>query len=256
MSPTATRLASTVITVLLCLIVARVPLANAQQLGQGPPIPIAVDLNKVPVGSWAEYTVTFGETAPMTSRMALVGKNATGNTIETSVEGGMMAMVGGKMLMSLKLPPGENGGRVSKMIMQMGASDPMEMPLPEGSERQFTRPDPKNLVGRETIKVRAGSFKTKHYREQSGEGDTYDFWVSDRVLPLGLVKLSGEQKQNPAMKGGFRFELSATGKDARPQVTKPPKPFDQAALMKQISGGMSGGGPAPGAPGGAPPTTK
>ena len=169
-----------------------------------------------------------------------------------------MAMVGGKMVMDVTLPPGaEKAGRVNKIIMQMGTSDPMEMPLEGGQDRQFTKPDPKKLVGKESIKVQAGTFKTKHYRETSPEGDTYDFWVTDSVLPLGLVKLTGEQKSNAAMKGGFSFELTATGKGAKVQITKPPKPFDQAALMKQITGGRADGapgasGPGAGAPGGAP----
>jgi hypothetical protein len=229
--------------------------AQAQQPGQGPPMPIAVDFGKVPVGSWSEYEVSFGGTPPMTSRMALVAKGTAGNTIETSVQGGMMAMVGGKMVMSMTLPPGaEKAGRVSKLVMQMGTADPMEMPLENGQDRQFTKPDPKRLVGSEKIEVRGGSFKTKHYREKTAAGDTYDFWVNDGVLPLGLVKLSGEQKANPAMKGGFKFELLARGKDAKAQITKPAKPFDQGALMKQITGGGPGAAPPAGAPqGGAAP---
>ena len=50
--------------------------AFAQQPGQGPPMPIAVDLAKVPVGSWADYTMTMGQLPPMKMRMALVAKNA------------------------------------------------------------------------------------------------------------------------------------------------------------------------------------
>jgi hypothetical protein len=56
------------------------------------------------------------------------------------------------------------------------------------------------------------------------------------------------------MKGGFKFELLARGKDAKPQITKPAKPFDQGALMKQITGGGPGAAPPAGAPqGGAAP---
>jgi hypothetical protein len=228
--------------------------ALAQQPGQGPPMPIALDLAKVPVGSWSEYEVTFGGTPPMTSRMALVAKGAGGNTLETSVQGGMMAMVGGKMTMSMTLPAGEKGGKVSKLMMQLGTGDPMEMPLDNGQDRQFTKPDPKKLVGTEKIEVRGGSFKTKHYREKTATGDTYDYWVNDGVLPLGLVKLSGEQKENPAMKGGFKFELVGRGKDAKQQITKPAKPFDQAALMQQVTGGRAGGaGPGGAAPSGQAP---
>ena len=54
-------------------------------------MPIALDLAKVPVGSWADYTMTMGQLAPMKMRMALVAKTPAGNIIETSVEGGMMA---------------------------------------------------------------------------------------------------------------------------------------------------------------------
>ena len=61
------------------------------------------------------------------------------------------------------------------------------------------------------------------------------------MLPLGLVKLEGEQKQNPQIKGRLRFELAATGKDAKQPITKPAKPFDQAALMQQMMGGAGAG---------------
>jgi hypothetical protein len=162
----------------------------------------------------------------------------------------MMAMVGGKMVMQVTLPPGgEKAGRVSKMVMQLGANDPMEMPVGAGQDRQFTKPDPKTLVGSEKITVRGGSFKTKHYREKTPAGDAFDFWVNESVLPLGLVKLTGEQKDNPTLKGGFKFELTASGKDAKQQITKPSKPFDPATLMKQASpgGGAPGGAPAPAA---------
>ena len=47
------------------------------------------------------------------------------------------------------------------------------------------------------------------------------------------------------------FELTALGKDAKAQITKPPKPFDQAALMKQMMGASGTGAGTPG--GGAPP---
>jgi hypothetical protein len=230
--------------------------ASAQQPGQGLPMPLAVDLAKVPLGSWSQYEVTFGGTPPMTSKMALVAKGAAGNTIETSVEGGVMAMVGGKMLMSMTIAPGaDKGGRVTKLVMQMGSADPMEMPLENGQDKQFTKVDPKAMVGKEKLTVRAGSFKTKHYREKTPAGDKFEYWIADGVLPLGLVKLTGEQKDNPAMKGGFKFELAAQGKDAKAQITKPAKPFDQAALMRQVTGAQGGAPPAgaaPAAPAAAP----
>lgn len=231
--------------------------AFAQAPGQGPPMPLATDLAKVPVGAWSEYAVTLGTMAPMTSRMALVRKAADGNTVETTIEGGMMAMAGGKVVTDMVLVPNKDkGGAVKKMVFQMGANDPMEMPIGDAGSQKFAKPDPKTLVGAETIKVKAGTYKTKHYRDKTPTGDTVDFWVDEHVAPIGLVKLEGEQKQNPMIKGPIRFELTATGKDAKAQITKPAKPFDPALLGPQAAPGGAAAGagamPPPAAPAAAP----
>jgi len=230
--------------------------AFAQSPGQGPPMPMALDLSKVPVGSWADYTMTMGTLPSMKMRMALVAKSPEANTVETSVEGGMMAAAG-KMVMQMTVAPGMEGA-LKKMVMQLGAGDPMVMPVELSGGKPFTKPNPKNLVGTETIKVAGGSFKTKHYRDKTPQGDKIDFWISESVPPFGVVKIEVDQKSNPQMKGKMMFELTAMGKDAKPSVTKPPKPFDQAALMQQMmgaSGAAAGGGPGakPAAPPAPPP---
>jgi len=213
-------------------------------------MPMAVDLAKVPAGSWADYAMTMGQLPSMKMRIALVSKNATGNTIETSLEGGMMAAAG-KMVMQMVLAPGADPV-AKKTVMQIGAGDPMDLPVAMTGEKPFTKPNNKGLVGSETIKVAGGSFKAKHYRDKSPQGEKIDYWVSDSVLPLGLVKVEVDQKSNPQIKGKVSLELAAMGKDAKPAITKPPKPFDQAALMQQMmsaagaAGGGAGAKPAPG----------
>jgi hypothetical protein len=243
----------------LVLCVGSSTVAFAQQPGQGPPMPLALDLAKVPAGSWAEYSMVMGQMPPMKTRMALVAKSPTANVVETTVEGGMMAMAGGKMTMQMTLAPGQEGS-IKKMIMQVGTSDPMEMPPEMTDKKAFTKPNPKTLVGSETLKVPTGSFKTKHYRDKTPQGDTIDYWVSESVPPLGLVKIVVDQKSNAQIKGKLTFELSATGKDAKQTITKAPKPFDQAALMQQMMGGAApaGGGGAgkPSAPPAPPPAPK
>ena len=198
--------------------------------------------------------MTMGTLAPMKMRMALVTKTPAANVIETSVEGGMMAAAG-KMVMQMTLAPGSEGA-VKKMVMQLGAGDPMDMPVELSGGKPFTKPNPKALVGSETIKVAAGSFKTKHYRDKTPQGDKIDYWVSESAPPLGLVKIELVQKSNPQIKGKLLFALVGTGKDAKPLVTKPAKPFDQAALMQQMmsaSGASAGGGAGAGAKPAAPP---
>jgi hypothetical protein len=229
--------------------------AFAQQPGQSPPMPIAMDLSKVPTGSWADYTVTMAQFPPMKLRMALVSRSPAGNVVESAVEGGMMAMVG-KMVIQMTLSPGAEG-TLKKSAVQLGANDPMEM-SPMTGNKPFVKPNPKALVGSETIKTDAGSFKTKHYRDKTPQGDKLEYWISDGVPPFGLVKVEVDQKSNPQVKGTSTFLVSAMGKDAKPSITKTPKPFDQATLMKQMMGGAgaggagTGGAPRPAAPAQAP----
>jgi hypothetical protein len=214
--------------------------AAAQGMGQGPPMPMAVDLGKVPVGTWASYDMKMGQMAPMTTRMALVGKGI----IETSVEGGIAAAAGGKMTLQMTLAPGgEKEGKVQKIVMQMGTADPMELPV-SGNQQHFSKPDPKMLIKEESVTVKGGTFKAKHYRDKTPNGDTVDYWISEKVFPLGLVKMESEQKQNPAVKGPIKIELAAVGKGAKQSITKPAKPMDPA-LMQQM---MGAGKPAPAAP--------
>jgi hypothetical protein len=173
----------------------------------------------------------------MTTKMALVKRTPAGNTLEMSVEGGLVAQAG-SIITQVTLSPGESGD-VSKLILQVGSNDPMELPVEGGQAHQFTKPDPKTLVKAETIKVAAGSYKTKHYHDKTPQGDTVDFWISESVAPIGLVKMVMTQKSNPMISGPIKMELASLGKDAKTGITKPAKPFDQAALVKQMTGGAA-----------------
>src|ERR1044072_3818863 len=121
--------------------------------------------------------MVMGQLPPMWMRRALVGETPAGHVMETSVEGGMMAAAG-KMVMQMTLAPGQEGA-VKKMVMQLGAADPMEMKQDMVQGKPFTRPNPKALVGSETVKVAGGSFKTKHYRDKTPQGDKLDYWVTE-----------------------------------------------------------------------------
>jgi hypothetical protein len=247
---------------LLTLVLIAAPgLAQAQPIGGGL-TPLALDLKKVPVGSWAEYTVTIGGGGGMTmkSRWALVARDANGSTLETSVEGGPVAMMGGKMVMKVALvaDPLKSDKPIKQAVVQVGDRDPMEMPLnmPNMPPQKFQKPDPKKLVGKEQIKVAAGTFKTSHYHDVTERG-VIDLWVSEGVGPLGMVKMTATPpagKQDPQTPP-ISMELTGKGKDAKGIITKSPKPFDPAELGG--AGAPPPGGPPPGAgapgPGKAPP---
>jgi hypothetical protein len=236
---------------LVTLVVLLTPaLARAQPIGGGL-TPLALDLKKVPIGSWAEYAVSIGGAGGtnIKSRWALVARDAGGSTLETSVEGGPMAMMGGKMIMKVSLVPDplNSDKPIKQAVVQVGDRDPMEMPLdmPNMPPQKFQKPDPKKLVGKEQIKVPAGTFKASHYHDVTDRG-VIDLWVSDGVGPLGMVKMTAippagkQDQQTPPIS----MELTGKGKDAKPLVTKPAKPFNPAEL--------GGGAPPPASP--APPS--
>jgi hypothetical protein len=233
-----------------------VPAAAFAQMGGGPPTPLALDLKKVPVGSWAEYTLSIGQGMTMKSRVALVKRDATENVMEMGVEGGMAAMAGGKAVMKMVLAadPTKAEKPVKQMIMQMGDNDPMEMPAGM-AQQKFVKPDPKKVVAKETVKVAGGSFKTSHYREDTDKG-TIDFWISEEVPPLGVVKMSSTPKAGATNPTGqplppVTMELIGHGKDAKPQVTKPAKPFSPEMFGPGPGGPHGAGSPPPGGPPGA-----
>ena len=229
--------------------------AVAQPGGALGATPLAVDLKKVPLGSWAEYQISFGDKAAK-ARWALVGRKADSVTIEMIMEGGPAAQMGGKMTARLVMAPDptKTDHAVKQMVMQLEGQDPMEMPT-QGTNQKFEKPDPKKLVGKETVKVPAGSIATSHYRDNNERG-SIDMWISESAPPLGLVKLNFVPKAGAPMPS-VSMELSGKGKDAKATITKTPKPFDPAAMMGARAGGHGGpppgaGGPPPVAPAGAP----
>jgi hypothetical protein len=62
----------------------------------------------------------------------------------------------------------------------------------------------KYKVGNENIEVPAGSLQAVHYRKKNN-GQVVDFWISDQVKPIGLVKLSS--KNEKVMEQNYEIEL-------------------------------------------------
>jgi hypothetical protein len=230
---------------ILALVLALLPTsALAQGTGSPQSLPLVVDLKKVPVGSWAEYGMQFNE-INMKSRWALVARDDKSTTLEMIMDNPMAAQMpgGGKITLKMVMDPDPVNAQipVKEMVMQIGNGDPMLAPA-EAPRQKFQKPDARTLVGKEEIKVPAGTFKTSHYRDHSTVG-TVDVWVSEDVPPLGLIKVLTTPE--PQMAEGKKVEippatmqLMATGAGAKPTITKPAKPFNAAGMM----GGPGGGG--------------
>jgi hypothetical protein len=211
--------------------------AIAQAPGAPAAMPLVVDMTKVDVGSWADYKMSMGEIS-MTSRWALVARDTTSNTVEISTTSAALAK---PVVLRMVLPADPTSSAKSKkpLVIQLGHDDPMVAP-PETSAQRFQRPDDKNLVGKEDLKVAAGTFQTRHYREKNTMG-TVDIWVSESVLPLGVVKVLTSPEVDKSAPEAMHvpvatMELVGTGTGEKPVITKKPKPYDAKKM-----GGLVGG---------------
>jgi hypothetical protein len=213
--------------------------ASVHAQGMPAGMPLVVDMQKVEIGTFADYAMTMGSMS-LTSRWALVARDAKSNTLEMTTKASQMTKPV-VLRMVLAADPTSDKTPPKPMVMQFGDEAPMFVPK-DTPVQKFQHPDAKNLVGKEEIKVAAGTFKTSHYREKNAMG-TVDVWVNDTIPPLGLVKVitapdvdksAPDAMQIPAA----TMELSATGKGAKPAITKKPKPFD----AKKMSGLVGGSG--------------
>jgi hypothetical protein len=195
-----------------------------------PRMPSAVDLDAVPLGRWAQYAETYLGSVTIRERVALVGKGAAGNLIETTTE----MPTGEKTVFATLFAPAPEGGvQVVRNVFQVADDEPMQAPPLPPADQPYPRIDPRTLVGVDTITVRVGTFRAKHYRDRTTYGEQVDVWMDDSVGPIGLVRLEAEQKQHPTIRAGFKFELVATGNDAVAQISDPARPFDAALLKKR-----------------------
>jgi hypothetical protein len=208
--------------------------------GRGGPIrlPVFLDLKKVPVGSWAEYTVTQGGRPQRTVRQTLVGRDKASATVEVILERGRSpsrAAIDRKvtaMVVDLELK--EIAPR--KTIVQWRDADPTDLSSVQDPRRQrLLKLDPTKSLGSETVQVPAGTFKTQHYRNPNPRGGTIDIWASSDVPPFGLVRL--ERKPGPnapparAALGNVTYALVGMGTGAKPAITKPAKPANPSLLQ-------------------------
>jgi hypothetical protein len=161
--------------------------------------------------------------------VALVAREGDVVTLETTTETGSADKT---VFLTAFAASQELGWRATRNVFQVGDEDPMESPAIGPAQQPYPAVDPKKLIGTEMIKVRAGSYRAKHYRYRTAYGELVDYWIDDSVAPIGLIKLEAEQKQHAGFRAGFKFELVAVGSGAIPQVTKRPRPFDAALLAK------------------------
>jgi hypothetical protein len=216
--------------VLAVLLLAAATPARAQT--PGTPLPLAMDLRKAPVGAWSEYTVTVADLPTMKQRFAVVGRDAATHSVEMTSEGGPLGSKSKMVLRFVLEADPAKKDHVRRSIIQLGDNDPMELPPGSG---QFA--PPKKQVGGGTVKVPAGSFAIRHYRDKGSDGSVLEVWASDQAPPFGIIKLVNHSSEG---KNPVTMELSARGSDAKAVVTRSPQPFSQEVLTGQMKRAMEG----------------
>lgn len=91
----------------------------------------------------------------------------------------------------------------------------------------------KYFIGNEKVEVPAGSVMSRHYR-QTKNGQTIDFWISDIVKPIGLVKLVSKNPKKSSH--NYTIELSSLIKNVAagidPKKAKPMSKETRAMFQK------------------------
>ncbi len=196
------------------------PTGRAQS---SPPLPGMLPKKQIPAqlqpltsktkpGYWAEYAVRrFSTGQALSWRIAMVGRAGRHKQWWEHVMrwGRMRSLV----LKVLLLHPERKDAKVLKAIMQPGGQQAIQVPISKTAHmvdlyipamHQKARD-----LGEETIQVKAGRFRARHFVLTDRRGRKTHFWTSDKVPIYGLVKLL-----SPAM----RMELTGHGTDAVSQI--------------------------------------
>ncbi len=184
---------------ILCALIVGVAAGAVAQVGHmGPRAPQIPTPFEPVLGSGAQYKVAMKD-GDMSFTYAVVGKEQVdgndGYWLEIRSEGGKL---NGEMVMKELTVLNGSHPEIKRMIMQPPGEPAMEMPADMmGMMRQHVAENgdaAKNnmgeKIGTESITVPGGTFECEHYRRQEN-GKTVDYWISSKVPPYSLVKMTG-----------------------------------------------------------------
>jgi hypothetical protein len=163
----------------------------AAQMGMGGP-PSFAGVFSPTVGSGSSYEMVKKEGGERTTfDIYVVDKEAGGYWIEYAMQNPRM---GGSVYMKSLLARQADDVMVQRTIVQMPGRPPMEMtsmmkmhPMQSQQSKADMRANAQNM-GTESVTTPAGTFSCQHWRSTKDETDV---WLSDKVTPWNLVKMSG-----------------------------------------------------------------
>lgn len=215
---------------MLAVVLLAAPVAAQGPMGGGPPVPSMRGVWRPVVGSGAAYDVEAkGRKSSM--EFAIVGTELAmgrnGHWLEMAFKDPRQ----GEMVMKSLIVLDDKNTRVMRIVMyspEMGAMEfPVEM-MGRTGQSLVQEADVRasaELIGTEEITTPAGSFVCQHYRTKDKDGYVADVWVSEKVAPYGLVKMTSKDSSMVLTRvvTGARTRVVGTPRNMRDMMRQPPQ---------------------------------
>jgi hypothetical protein len=218
----ALRLCSAVLCILMVSQIA------TAQMGRGMGGPSMRGVWKPVVGLGSAYQMETKGEGKMEMEIAIVGAETSEGKPGHWVEQTINHPREGQIVMRTLMAMDGKDLRTLRMVFQQGDSEPMEMSTEMmgmmGQQQKAQKSDVREeaeRVGTETITVPAGTFECEHWRSKDKASD---YWVSEKVSPWGLVKLTSKDAN---------MTLVRVITNAKTKIRGTPKKFDPAEMMRQ-----------------------
>ncbi len=179
------------------------------------------------VGSGGAYEIEGKGDTKQEMELAIVGSEEvdgkTGYWMEMAVRGGGEEQGVVKYLVVLA----DKETQIKKMVVQAGSQPAMEMPIEmmmrggKASEQPADIREQAERVATESITTPAGTFTCEHWRMKDNSGDA---WISEKVPPYGLVKMTSRD-------GSMTLMRVLT--DAKTRIQGTPQKFNPMEMMRQ-----------------------
>lgn len=169
------------------------------------------------------YEETKKDGRKNTLEMAIVGSETIGAGKGFWMEVGHGDSAGQLTYGKVLVTPGDFAFHKIVFLMP-GSAQPMEMDMDSAKEHRESMN--KNLekwhsTGTEMVTVPAGTFSCEHWTKDTGKGDA---WVSAKISPVGLVKMTDEDET---------MVLTKVVSDAKTHIAGTPVKFDPQMLRQQ-----------------------
>ena len=219
------RCGRTVAGCLLALLIGGIALAAHAQMG--PRLPRLQGVWNPVVGTGGAYRIDGSEGYQGDIQIAIVAQEAVDGKDGYWLEMSMADPRSKQPILAKQLMVRDGDtAEVRRMIIALPGQEPIELPIatmhqsPRGEQPADVRKQA-DRIGVEDITTPAGTFTCEHYQLRDGGGDV---WVSDKVAPWGLVKMTGRTN--------MILVREVTG--ATSQITGTPKPFDASQMLRRM----------------------